>query len=323
VKLEISMTSLPTARYVFTEADYTWQPQLCPTCGVKPMTFVGYRGGGAHRQRLGVKCAVWACGRCGLYFPDPMPIPRHGLDQHYKVDPAEYFATHDRDAKLVRSQHLLDEAAGLLGRKGALLDVGAGRGEMLRAARESGWEATGIEPSPTFADYAAAYAGCKVICRPIEEWHFGAGTFDVVILSAILEHLYNPDATMAAVSRVLRPGGALYLEVPNERGLFYLTGDMYHRVRRTGWTIHLSPTFPPYHVFGFSPRSLRMLLRKHQLEPSVWRIFGGGFGTPRVEGLRGRIEHVGSAVVVRLSSIGSLGNYIETWALRTHSTRAA
>jgi len=301
---------------VLTEADYTWMPQLCPVCEVKPQTFLGHRGGAAHRQRLGVQCAVWRCGRCGLNFPDPMPLPKHGLDQHYKVDPAEYFATHDANAKLVRSNQLLEEVTKLLGQKGALLDVGAGRGEMLRAARESGWSATGIEPSPTFARYAADYAGCEVACKPIEDSDFASDSFDAVILSAILEHLYNPDATIAAISRVLRPGGALYLEVPNEQGLFYIAGDFYHWLRRTGWTIHLSPTFPPYHVFGFGPRSLRMLLRKHSLEPRIWRIFGGGFGTPRVEGGRGFVEHVASHAVVRLSSVGSLGNYIETWAVR-------
>jgi len=30
---------------------------------------------------------VWRCGRCGLIFPNPMPIPVKGLEQHHAVDP--------------------------------------------------------------------------------------------------------------------------------------------------------------------------------------------------------------------------------------------
>ncbi|RDJ94088.1 methyltransferase domain-containing protein [Lacticaseibacillus rhamnosus] len=51
-----------------------------------------------------------------------------------------------------------------------------------------------------------------MVCKPIEECDFPSGSFDVVILSAILEHLYDPDATIAAISRVVKPGGVLYLE---------------------------------------------------------------------------------------------------------------
>src|ERR1700694_5036674 len=95
------------------ENDYLWVPQLCPICAVKPNQFLGYRGGNAHRQRLGVICAVWKCGSCGLRFPNPMPLPKRGLDQHYKLDPSNYFATHDRDAKLALAHSLLKTAAHL------------------------------------------------------------------------------------------------------------------------------------------------------------------------------------------------------------------
>jgi SAM-dependent methyltransferase len=299
------------------ESDYLWVRQLCPICDVRPAKFLGYRGGKAHRQSLGVKCEVWKCGNCGLRFPNPMPLPKCGLDQHYNIDPARYFASHDQDAKYAFAHDLLKIATKLVGKPGALLDVGTGRGEILRAARKNCWEAIGIEPSPTFCAYAAEYSGCQVLQKPIEDCDFALGSFDVVILSAILEHLYNPDATLRAISRVLRAGGVLYLEVPNEDGLFYRMGDFYHGLRRTGWSIHLSPTFPPYHVFGFGPRSLRMLLTKHQLQPTLWSVYGGGNVTPQLNGFLGKFEHIATSMAVMLSGIGSLGNYIEVWAVKS------
>ena len=73
--------------YVLSNEMYHWIPQECPTCEVPPRRFLGRRGGAAHRAGLGVESKVWRCGRCGLIFPNPMPIPVKGLEQHHAVDP--------------------------------------------------------------------------------------------------------------------------------------------------------------------------------------------------------------------------------------------
>lgn len=108
---------------------------------------LGRRGGLAHRAGLGVECEVWRCQRCGLIFPNPMPFPLGGLEQHYGVDADEYFEHHLRDDKDLSASSLLSQAEELIQGKGKLLDIGAGRGELLRAARTAGWEVQGIEPS--------------------------------------------------------------------------------------------------------------------------------------------------------------------------------
>ena len=77
------------------EAAYRWVPQQCPICEVPPTKYPGRRGGGAHRQNSGVECKIWSCGTCGLIFPNPMPVPLGGLEQHYEVPPEEYFHHHE------------------------------------------------------------------------------------------------------------------------------------------------------------------------------------------------------------------------------------
>src|SRR6266850_329503 len=114
---------------------YRWIPQDCPVCELTPTRFLGKRGGSAHRTGLGVTCDIWQCRRCGLVFPNPMPIPIGGLDQHYAVDADGYFQHHDRDTKCTGVHNMLNSAAELTGGKGRILDVGAGRGELLKAAR--------------------------------------------------------------------------------------------------------------------------------------------------------------------------------------------
>src|SRR5215208_4427737 len=37
------------------------------------------------------------------------------------------------------------------------------------------------------------------------------------------------------------------------------------------WCVNLAPTFEPFHVFGFRPKSLKKLLVKHGLVPKFWK----------------------------------------------------
>lgn len=296
---------------------YRWVEQLCPVCERPPTEFVGRRGGAAHRESLGVECRLWRCKSCDLVFPNPMPVPLGGLEQHYGVPPDDYFKHLDLDQKGHSASFLLGRALELNGgRPGRLLDVGSGRGELLLAAREQGWTAVGLDPSPAFARYAARYSGAEVRGCAIEECGFEPESFDVVIFAAVLEHVYNPDETVREIARVLRRGGALFVDVPNERGLYFRAGNLYQRLRGRDWSVNLAPTFDPYHLFGFSPRALRALLGKHGLRPVQWRVYAGTSMVPARGGLAGRLEQLAARAVTAVSEHAEMGTYIETWAVK-------
>ena len=295
---------------------YHWVPQLCPICERAPGKFIGRRGGAAHRENLGVECRIWRCDKCDLVFPNPMPVPVDGPDQHYKMAPEEYFQHHAPDNKARGARALLGQGGELVNGPGRLLDIGAGRGEMLKAAGEGGWSAVGIEPSASFAEYISRELGAEVRRESLEDCRFESESFDVVLLSGVLEHLYDPDRTIAEVARILRPGGALFVDVPNEAGLYFRVGNLYQRLRGRDWVVNLAPTFSPFHVFGFSPRSLRALLAKYRLRPKHWHIYGGEAMVPTRPGLMGMLEKLAARAVTAVSRRGNLGTYIETWAVR-------
>lgn len=295
---------------------YYWVRQLCPICKVPPKKFVGRRGGTAHRAGLGIECQIWRCGDCSLLFPDPMPVPEKGMEQHYELDADHFFQHHDLDGKTLGGRLMVARAEQFTGRKGRLLDIGAGRGELLRAACEAGWSAVGIEPSSAFAEYAERYSGAEIKRAPLEQCNFPEASFDAVILAAVLEHLYNPDEVMREISRILRPSGALFLDVPNEQGLYFRVGNLYQRLRGRDWTVNLAPTFEPFHVFGFNEGALRLLLTKHGFIVRDWRVYGGRSLVPRRNGLLGYFEQRASQLITALSNLGGLGTYIETWAVK-------
>jgi SAM-dependent methyltransferase len=241
-----------------------------------------------------------------------MPIPKNGLAQHYDVDPSEYFYAHNEDHKRKSASRLLDELQSLT-KTGKLLDVGSGRGELVLVARERGWEVTCVEPSPSFAAVLQA-RGVDVITSGIEDCSLGSDRFDAVILSAVLEHLYQPQLALQKISASLRSGGLLFLDVPNEGGLYFRAGNLYEQVRFSGSTVNLSPTFSPFHVFGFTPKSLKAILQKNSLAPIVWRVYAGKSCLVRKPGFRGAIESWSVEFIIRLSSFGDSGGYIEAWA---------
>ncbi len=295
---------------------YLWIPQDCPICRVAPTRRLGRRGGTAHRAHLGVECEIWRCRRCGLIFPNPMPVPAAGLNQHYEVDPEEYFKEHRIDDKESSAAGLLAQAEEITGCRGRLLDIGSGRGELLQTAESLGWSVTGIEPSASFARFAESHSGAEIRREPFEQCGFEDGYFDCVVLAAVLEHLYNPDETISEVSRILRRGGALFVDVPNEGALYFRVGNLYQKLRGRDWVVNLAPTFSPFHVFGFSPRSLTALLGKYNLQSRYTRIYPGRAMVPSRPGMVAELERWAANAVTSLSKFGSLGTYIETWAVK-------
>lgn len=129
-----------------------------------------------------------------------------------------------------------------------VLDVGAGRGRFVRAARAAGYDARGIEPSLRGAQAAAA-AGAPVQRVALEEAEIGAGSLDAVTLWHVLEHLDDPRRALGQLREWLAPGGGLLVGVPNLDSLQARLGGRH-------W-YHLDV---PRHRVHFTARGLRRLL---------------------------------------------------------------
>lgn len=294
---------------------YQWIPMTCPLCEKRPSKQLGRRGGAAHRMNLGIECAIWQCGGCGLIFPDPMPVP-NSLDSHYK-EPEDYFKEHILEEKTAVYESVLTTIEGLGVKPGRLLDIGAGRGEALVAAKRRGWEAVGLEPSPPFAHAARENSGAEVLEAKIEERPFPEESFDAVTLGAVLEHVFNPREVLSEINRVLRKGGILWLDVPNEGGAFYVLGNLYQRLRGRDWVVNLSPTFPPYHVFGFTPRSLRKLLSVTGFHPLKFQTYPAPLVLETQDSpVSGGMRTAAQALLRAGSALGA-GSLMDVWASKS------
>lgn len=134
---------------------------------------------------------------------------------------------------------------------GKLLDVGAATGFFLDLARTRGWQTHGVEPS-RYASEVASRKGLTVHRGVVEELDLPDESFDVITMWDVIEHVNDPDASLAAACRLLRPEGSLALNTPD-------AGSLLARLLGLRW--HL--VVPPEHLVLFSAKSLRKLLEDH------------------------------------------------------------
>jgi SAM-dependent methyltransferase len=125
------------------------------------------------------------------------------------------------------------------------LEVGCGSGEFLHRAAAAGHHIRGIELNPG-AVAAARARGLACEQRDLADLAATSpGTFDAVCSFQVLEHVAHPRAFITDCVRLLRPGGALILSVPDADGW----------IRLKDFLLDL----PPHHMLGWSEQSLRAL----------------------------------------------------------------
>jgi len=98
-----------------------------------------------------------------------------------------------------------------------IFDMGCGDGSALAVAASShpAHRFAGIDWSAGALRQARARSLSVLRGSVTPRLPLADGTADVVVMSELIEHLVDPDAAIAEVRRVLRPGGSLLLSTPN------------------------------------------------------------------------------------------------------------
>ncbi|MHB1843344.1 MAG: class I SAM-dependent methyltransferase [Deltaproteobacteria bacterium] len=98
---------------------------------------------------------------------------------------------------------------------GRLLEIGAGSGHFLAAARQSGREVECIELSATHRDYIQSTWGLPAHPQPVEKDELPPNSFDAVVSFNCIEHILDPIAHLKSIRRVLRPSGRVVITTCN------------------------------------------------------------------------------------------------------------
>ena len=167
------------------------------------------------------------------------------------------------------------------------LDIGAGLGKAMNALSKAGFDSYGFEPSEQFYERAINQSGIpreKLKLGMIENMDYPENSFDFISFGAVLEHLYNPSASIQKALKWLKPDGVIHIEVPSKDWFIHKIINLYYRLKGTDYVGNLSPMHEPYHLFEFGLESFKEHAKKHNYEIAFYEYFVGDTYMPKLIG---------------------------------------
>tara|TARA_B100000676_G_C18085189_1_gene854458 strand:- start:3423 stop:4190 length:768 start_codon:yes stop_codon:yes gene_type:complete len=111
------------------------------------------------------------------------------------------------------------------GGPGRLLDIGCGRGDMLRGFASTGHQVSGVDISPDVEEYCQPFEA-KVVDLEVERAPYPKNSFDFVFSKSVIEHMRDPMQLLGKAYELLAPGGIAIIMTPSwlhhRWGPFYL-----------------------------------------------------------------------------------------------------
>ena len=212
----------------------------------------------ANKLRNGQERNVYYCEKCQLGMLDDS---RSGTDlrefyaQRYRKehkpifdqesDPKDLFEIYSKfqDNRI----NLIKE---FLTSEMKLLEIGCSAGMFLFHIKNYVKEVVGIDYDSKSARFASEKCSCPVFDVDIEDTGLDEQTFDIICMFQVLEHVENPVDFIQKVAKYLKPGGFLYIEVPN------LHDALIHAYNLPN---HYKFYFHSSHIWYFTKNSLKIL----------------------------------------------------------------
>lgn len=239
-------------------------PDPCICCGGKHWR----KGVRLPAFLFGREALVKICANCGMGRTSPPPT----INENYYLQNSEYEELFVSNSE--RYQGFARELLTLLGgRRGRLLDIGCGGGFLIAEALKMGFEARGIELNQRMVEYARS-CGLPVSQASVQDIVEHDEKFDVIVLSAVLEHLDSPDMVLKQASALLNDNGVILVSQASHDGCL-------PRLFPWGWY----GWQPAEHFWHFTPASMQMLAERcglHVLKMRrgslyhPWFLKGGG-----------------------------------------------
>jgi SAM-dependent methyltransferase len=218
--------------------------------------------GGVERCRYcGGRVLAWCkremdfvqCTACGLVYRTRMPTERE-LEELYSAHYSEK-RLEETETEMLSSEASIRKASQYIGRfieqGSAVLDFGAGTGELVARLRELGVDADGVEYSKKAVEAAEKNYDLK-LSLSLEDLRLQRNRkYDIIVALEVVEHLPEPAKVLKKLHALLKPGGKLYLTTPNRAGLKA-------RLKRCRW----AEARKPFHLVLFNYSSLRMVLKE-------------------------------------------------------------
>lgn len=197
---------------------------------------------------------IQECNNCKLWFTSPRPS-NDELGAYYESE--DYVSHTDKKESIIdKVYHVVRNYAvrskvGLVNKyasRGRLLDYGAGTGFFLGAAKKSGWQVNGVEPSEVARQNAKAVNGVELHSPETFDWTAAQNQYDCITLWHVMEHLPNLKQDLANFAGALKTDGVMFIAVPNHESY---DAQVYGK----DW----AALDVPLHLYHFKKRNVKLL----------------------------------------------------------------
>jgi SAM-dependent methyltransferase len=237
---------------------YNGRSVPCPVCYSAHHTMI------SNLDRRLKRLPTALCDECGTFYTNPMPTEPE-LEKYYTT---QYRLDYQGAFFRPKDKHVAKKQKEAVWRRQIIethspkrqlrtLDFGCGSGELVRELANAGHIAVGFEPGKAYSTFAASsadHAGSigtyRIDQGPWRSMPYEAGSFDVISILHVLEHLSDPVAALKKAENWLKPDGLLYIEVP----------DMQFPALKGFKQFHFA------HVIGFSRDNFLFAARKAGFE---------------------------------------------------------
>jgi 2-polyprenyl-3-methyl-5-hydroxy-6-metoxy-1,4-benzoquinol methylase len=219
--------------------------------------------------------SVVTCTACGLTYVTPRLKDASLLDQvydeaywasncasergysDYRTAAPLYLRTYRRRLRVVRRH---------FPQPGRVLDVGCAAGYFLDVMRGEGWDVLGLEPSAAIFPQTVERLGeDHARLGLLGEVELEAGSFDLITMWDVIEHIPDPVAAVREVGRLLKPGGKFLIETQNVSSTTArVLGRRWHHYKHAE------------HIYHFDPKTLADMLDRAEFEILENRPWLGG-----------------------------------------------
>lgn len=228
----------------------------CPLCG------------GTHLKRVmtctdfyasGEQFDVFSCEDCGFTFTQDVPVEAE-IGRYYETP--DYISHSDTKKGAMNTlyhqvrKYMLGRKARLIAKEshrksGRLLDIGTGTGYFAATMAQRGWKVEAIEKNEQARVFAKQHFGLEVMNEEALQ-ELEPGSFDVITLWHVMEHLEHLDRTWERLYELLSDRGKLIVAVPNCSSY---DAEKY----REYWAAYDVPR----HLWHFTPVTIQQWASKH------------------------------------------------------------
>lgn len=191
------------------------------------------------------------CKICKLIYISPRPTPQEVMNL-YGHDNAQISAQSHIAPSVLKNLHAQHTINIIKKYKtsGSLLEIGAGGGHFLKAARNHSFEPFAIELNPIQAEHMQQKLLIECEQKLLSDQSFGKKKFDVIYHCDVISHLFDPIASFHIMYNKLKPGGLLVFETGNIADI------------NPAYFSYFKQFQYPDHLFFFGERTIKLLLKK-------------------------------------------------------------